>query len=85
MHSLTQIRHACHARFPKVIYHFEYQRTMYMVMEAITLMNPTPDLPERTAEGPRWLSGVPAPAGQVFGPIRHSFFKDYKASRAPRR
>ncbi|KDQ59787.1 hypothetical protein JAAARDRAFT_46414 [Jaapia argillacea MUCL 33604] len=71
-------------RIAKVIHYFEYQRTMYMVMEAITLMEPPPDLPERTAEAVRWLSGVPAPADHVFGPlgggiIRHSFFKDYKA------
>lgn len=71
-------------RIPKVIHHFEYQHTMYMVMEAITLMEPPPDLPERIAEAVRWLSGVPAPADHVLGPlgggvIRHSFFKDYEA------
>ncbi|KAK0194720.1 hypothetical protein F5146DRAFT_448792 [Armillaria mellea] len=71
-------------RIAKVIHHFEYQGRMYMVMEAITLMDPPPDFPQRTAEALRWLSGVPAPADHVFGPlggglIRHSFFKDYKA------
>jgi hypothetical protein len=31
----------------------------YMAMEYITLTNPPPDLPERTAEALRWLSAVP--------------------------
>ncbi|KAJ7262661.1 hypothetical protein B0H12DRAFT_1201281 [Mycena haematopus] len=70
-------------RIPKVICHFEHKWTMYLVMETITLVDTPPDL-ERTAEALRWLSGVPAPAGHVFGPlgggpIRHSFFKDFKA------
>ncbi|KZP06660.1 hypothetical protein FIBSPDRAFT_876331 [Athelia psychrophila] len=75
-------------RISKVKYHFGDQRTMYMVMEYITLTNPPPDLPERTAEAIRWLSEVPAPPGHVFGPlgggspIRHSFFKDHKAPLA---
>ncbi|KZP15618.1 hypothetical protein FIBSPDRAFT_921082 [Athelia psychrophila] len=74
-------------RISKVKYHFGDKRTMYMVMEYITLTNPPPDLPERTAEAVRWLSGVPAPPGHVFGPlgggpIRHSFFKDHKAPLA---
>lgn len=69
---------------PKVKYYFEYQLTMYMVMEYVALTNPPPDLPERTAEALIWLSAVPAPPGHVFGPlegglIRHKFFKDYKA------
>lgn len=77
----------CMPRIPKVKYHFGDQQTMYMVMEYITLTNPPPDLPERTAEALRWLSGVPAPPGHVFGPlggglIRHGFFKDHKAPLA---
>jgi len=74
-------------RIPKVTHHFGDQRTMYMVMEYITLTKLGPDLPERTAEALRWLSGVPAPPGHVFGPlggglIRHGFFKDYRAPLA---
>jgi hypothetical protein len=58
-----------------------------MVMEHITLTSPPPDLPERTAAAIRWLTGVPAPPGHVFGPlggglIRHRFFKDRKAPLA---
>ncbi|KZP06658.1 hypothetical protein FIBSPDRAFT_1053428 [Athelia psychrophila] len=74
-------------RISKVKYHFGDKRMMYMVMEYITLTNPPPDLPERTAEAVRWLSGVPAPPGHVFGPlggglIRHRFFKNHKAPLA---
>jgi hypothetical protein len=71
---------------PKVIHHFEGdQGSGYFAMEYIKLSDPSPsDLPERTAEALKWLSGVPAPSGHVMGPlgpgrIRHSFFKDYKA------
>jgi len=54
-------------------------------MEYIKLSDPRPsDLPERTAEALKWLSGVPAPSEHVMGPlgpgpIRHGFFKDNKA------
>ncbi|KAF9055016.1 hypothetical protein BDZ89DRAFT_1055641 [Hymenopellis radicata] len=72
-------------RIAKVIHHFGDLQTMYFVMEHVALVDPPPlDLPERTAEALRWLAGVPAPPGHVFGPLgggvlRHSFFKDYKA------
>ena len=71
---------------PKVIHHFERdQGRGYFVMEYIRLLDPSPsDLPERTAEALKWLSGVPAPSEHVMGPlgpgrIRDGFFKDYKA------
>ena len=73
-------------RIPKVIQHFEGdQGRGYFVMEYIKLLDPSPsDLPERTAEALKWLSGVPAPSKHVMGPlgpscIRHRFFKDNKA------
>ncbi|KIM92108.1 hypothetical protein PILCRDRAFT_57571, partial [Piloderma croceum F 1598] len=73
-------------RIPKVIHHFEGdQGTGYFVMEYIKLSDPSPsDLPERTAEALKWLSGVPAPSEHVMGPlgpghIRHRFFKDNMA------
>lgn len=71
-------------RIPKVIFHFGDQQTIYIVMEYITLADPPPDIPERTADALKWLSEVPAPPGHVFGPlgggvIRHRFFKDWKA------
>jgi hypothetical protein len=74
-------------RIPRVKHHFKDQRTMYMVLEPITLTRNPPDLPERTAEALKWLYKVPAPPGHVFGPlgggpIRHRFFKDYEAPLA---
>ena len=73
-------------RIPTVIHHFERdQGRGYFVMEYIRLLDPSPsDLPERTAEALKWLSGVPAPSEHVMVPlgpgrIRDGFFKDYKA------
>jgi hypothetical protein len=76
-------------RIPKVVHHFKGdQRRGYFVMEYIKLSDPSPsDLPERTAEALKWLSGVSAPSEHVMGPlgpgrIRHRFIKDNEAASA---
>jgi hypothetical protein len=71
-------------RIPQVVHPFGDSRTMYLVMEFITLVAAPLDLIDRTAQALVWLSSVPPPPNHVIGPlgsgcIRHKFFKDYKA------
>ncbi|KAF8273317.1 hypothetical protein EI94DRAFT_1716399 [Lactarius quietus] len=61
-------------RIAKILYHFVEERTMYLVMERITLQESPPDV-ARIQEAMKWLSGVPWGGGR----IRHKFFKDFKA------
>ena len=70
-------------RIPKVLFSFQREWTMYMVMEYIHLAESPPDL-EKRADALIWLSKVPPPPNHLLGPlgggrIRHQFFKDYKA------
>ena len=68
-------------RIPQVVHHFGDSRTMYLVMEFITLTAAPLD---RTAQALVWLSSIPPPPNHVIGPlgggyIRHKFFNDYEA------
>lgn len=70
-------------RIAKILHHFVEERTMYLVMERITLQESPPDV-ARIQEAMKWLSGVPLPSNPTLGPvgggrIRHKFFKEFKA------
>jgi hypothetical protein len=76
---------SCVPRIPRVKHYFRKERTMYLVMERITLTPPPPsDFITRVAEAVKWLSEVKPPPDHVIGPlgggcIRHKVFKDFKA------
>ena len=70
-------------RIAKIVHHFVDQRTMYLVMERITLQKSPPDL-AKIEEAMKWLSEVPIPPNPTLGPvgggrIRHKFFKEFIA------
>ncbi|KAH9169783.1 hypothetical protein EDB89DRAFT_1982495 [Lactarius sanguifluus] len=72
-------------RIAKILHHFvDDEVTMYLVMEHINLQVSPPDLATRIQEAIKWLSEVPLPSNPTLGPagggpIRHGFFKDFKA------
>jgi hypothetical protein len=75
---------SCVPRIPRVKHYFRKERTMYLVMERITLTAPPSDFITRVAEAVKWLSEVKPPPDHVIGPlgggcIRHKVFKDFKA------
>ena len=80
----SQADTSCVPRIPKIEHYFQNERTMYLVMECITLTDPPPDLIKRVAEALKWLSEVKPPPNHVIGPlgsgcIRHKVFKDFEA------
>ena len=57
--------------FPEIVHHFQGDEGRgYLVKKYIKLRKSSPpDLPERTAKAPKYLSMVPAPSEQVMGPL----------------
>ncbi|KAH9015922.1 hypothetical protein EDB85DRAFT_1875454 [Lactarius pseudohatsudake] len=71
-------------RIAKILHHFVDEVTMYLVMERINLQVSPPDLATRIQEAMKWLSEIPLPSNPTLGPagggpIRHMFFKDFRA------
>ena len=71
-------------RIAKIVHHFVYENTMYLVMERIKLQVSPPDLETKIQGAIEWLSKVPPPSNPKLGPvggglIRHKFFKDHEA------